>query len=366
MMKVSRWNSGRLWAGVFFLLVIGCTGPSADDGASDVRAEKAASAAGQAEPAASERANSGKAVSDKNTARQEAVPEGPFLRVLGTAQDGGLPHASCSCERCDAARQDPARRRAVASLALVLPGTEGRRLFLIDASPDVRQQLDRLTDLRPRPADRVLRSPVDGVFLTHAHIGHYLGLAFFGFEAVHTQGLPVWGTARMRVFLENHGPWSQLVEFGNIAPRVIPDEGVDLGDVRVEALKVPHRDEFTDTVAYRLVGPSQRVLYVPDTDAWSTWDPPFLEVLSSVDIALLDGTFYSLDELPGRSISQVKHPLITTSMDLLQERVDRGELEVYFTHLNHSNPALDPESEASREILRRSYFVLDEGQTLSL
>lgn len=313
----------------------------------------------------------------------------PTVRVIGTVQDGGLPHAACSCERCDAARliaqSDPARRRYIASLALILPGSadQAPQIYLLDVTPDIRPQLDTLTDVRDAPDDRVDRTPVDGVVLTHAHIGHYLGLAFFGYEAIHTHGLPVHCTPRMADFLRQNAPWSQLVEFGNLAlrpnkPKTNSDPTSDRGAsfqlgtgtateaVTVTLLPVPHRDEFSDTVAIRLRGPSKTLLYVPDTDAWAKWSTPLTEVLADVDVALLDGTFYSLDELPGRDVSSVPHPLITQSMDLLEPLVRDGNKQILFTHLNHSNPALDPASEARRHVEARGFRVAAEGMEFVL
>jgi len=295
-----------------------------------------------------------------------ATRSGPYVRVVGTAQDGGLPHAGCSCERCQVARQNPARERLVASLAIVLP--ESDRVFLIDATPDLRRQLDRLVDVRDAPPGRVNRAPVDGVFLTHAHIGHYLGLAFFGFEAVHTAALPVYSSERMTAFLQQNGPWSQLVELGNIAAKVLePGEPLDLGEgVRVTAVPVPHRDEYADTVGFLVEGPKRQLFYVPDTEAWGVWLPTLPEVLATVDVAVLDGTFYSADELPGRSVEDIGHPLITDSMRLLEALVDAGSLDVYFTHLNHSNPALDPAGVERRGLEQRGFAVLEDLQEIEL
>jgi len=305
---------------------------------------------------------------------------GPTLVVLGTVQDGGLPHGSCHGPHCRAAREDPTRRRWVASLGIVLP--RSRRLYLIDATPDVIEQLHRLSRYRESglPAGGTVdRSPLDGVFLTHAHMGHYLGLAHFGFEAIHTRHLPTWGTPRMLGFLRDNGPWSQLVSMENLELREMPlaapgvpavDGGgwVELGEgVAVAAFPVPHRDEYSDTVAYLIRGPERAVLYVPDTDGWDVWPRPLPEVIGDgVDLALLDGSFFSMGELPGRDITQVRHPLMRQTMDLLERQVEAGEIEVAFTHLNHSNPALVPDGPERREIEARGFRVLEEGEELGL
>jgi len=292
--------------------------------------------------------------------------ETPYVLVLGTAQDGGLPHAACTCDHCDAARRSPDRRRAVASLAVVVPAT-GRR-YLVDAGPDLREQLDRLPPVGAHRAGGVDRAPVDGVVLTHAHVGHYLGLAFFGFEAVHTSRLPVHATPRMAAYLRSNGPWSRLVSREEIDLRErTPGETFELdAGVLVTLFPVPHRDEDSDTVGLRIQGPARTIVYVPDTDGWGAWVPPLREVLSTCDVALLDGTFYAADELPGRDPSKIGHPMIPATMDLLQGDVRGGRLTVLFTHLNHSNRALDADGAALREIRRRGFGVAADGQRIPL
>ncbi len=295
----------------------------------------------------------------------DAEPTGPFIRVVGTVQDGGFPHISCAAELCESARRDPSRRRHVASLAIVLPETG--RIFLIDATPDVSRQLELLADVRDAPAGRVDRAPIDGVFLTHAHIGHYIGLALFGYEALHTDQLPVYATSRMRSFLSENGPWSLLIERGNIDPRVLEaGETVELGEgVSVRALPVPHRDEYTDTVGLVIAGPGQSVFYVPDTDSWQAWEPSIEEVLAEVDVGLVDGTFFSADELPGRDVESIGHPLIAASLERLAPLVDAGT-RVVFTHFNHSNPVLDPNSTARERVERLGFEILVEGEEFQL
>ncbi|HEX9669933.1 MAG TPA: MBL fold metallo-hydrolase [Thermoanaerobaculia bacterium] len=296
-----------------------------------------------------------------------AAPAAPRLVVLGTVQDGGLPHVACTCVRCERARREPGFRRHVASLALHLPASD--KVYLLDATPDLGEQLDEVARLRGRSAaGRVDRAPVDGVFLTHAHVGHYLGLAFFGFETVHARRLPVWASPRMADFLRGNGPWSQLVKLENVELRALrAGEPVALeGGVSVTPLQVPHRDEYSDTLGFFVRGPRRTVLYVPDTDSWRAWARPLPELLAGVDEALLDGTFYSLDELPGRDVASIGHPLIADTMELLAPLVKSRGLRVAFTHLNHSNPALEPESAARQAIAARGFRVLAEGEEIGL
>lgn len=290
---------------------------------------------------------------------------GSRLVVLGTAQDGGFPHAGCSCERCARARAEPGRARRVACVALV----SGERAWLVDATPDLPAQIETLALQTGRPRGGVDRAPVEGVLLTHAHVGHYLGLAWLGFEALHTQGTPVYASREMAAFLRSNAPWDQLVRLGNVKlVELAAEVEVRLGEVGVRALTVPHRDEYADTFGYILAGPGRRALYVPDSAPWRRWPRPLPEVLraAQVDVALLDGCFYSADELPGRDLSTLAHPLMTESMDLLQPLVDAGTLQVLFTHLNHSNPAIEPGSAAAAEIERRGFAVAREGLSLAL
>ncbi len=304
---------------------------------------------------------------------EERLPEGPFLEILGVAQDAGVPQAACASAACEAARRDPRLRRYATSLALV---TANGDTHLFEATPDLRPQLDRVIELgrlRGRP-DRG-RKLVDGIFLTHAHMGHYTGLLHLGFEAAHSQDVPLLASDKMVAFLHANQPWRQLVDLGNVVPRaVLFDSEARLADgLRVKPLAVPHRDELSDTVAWRIEGPNRTVLFMPDCDPWSRWPEretngtfELAPMLEGVDVLLADATFYSGDELPGRDLSKIGHPLVRDSLELFGDDVRAGKLRVVFIHFNHSNPLLDPDSAESRAVRDAGFEVAHRGMQLPL
>lgn len=196
-------------------------------------------------------------------------------------------------------------------------------------------------------------------------MGHYLGLAHFGFESSHTDATPVWASERMRDFLRTNAPWDQLVALKEIDPRPI-DEPVALSRTSVSAVTVPHRGEYTDTLAYRIAGPGKTALYVPDIDPWSRHPELATNLFKGVDIAYVDGTFFSAEELPGRDVQAIGHPLIVDTLALLEDRLEAQSLDLRFIHLNHTNAALDRVSRQRRLIEAAGAHVAERGEVVSL
>ncbi len=294
-------------------------------------------------------------------------PDRPFVVALGTAQDGGLPQIGCARECCTAAREDPSRARLVTSLLLVDP-RDGRR-WLFDATPDIARQVERARGLGGPPEDAPGRPALfDGIFITHAHLGHVVGLLQLGREAYGSAPVPLIGTERMAGFLGSNGPWSLLFDGGYARPQVLnPGQTLDLAqDLSVTAIQVPHRDEFTDTVAFLIRGPERSVLYLPDIDKWEKWDRQLEDVIASVDVALVDGTFFGPAELPGRDMSQVPHPFIVETLERIAPLPEAERGKVVFTHLNHSNPATDPTSDAAAAVRAAGSSILDDGDRIGL
>ena len=298
-----------------------------------------------------------------STRAQDDKPPLVSAVVLGSAQDGGIPHAGCRCAHCQAARQDSSFRRRSPCLALLHHGE--RKVFLVDAGPDTAAQLDDLPADWKQPG---ARNPVDGVILSHAHIGHYTGLMYFGREVLGTSALPVYCSGSMGSFIRDNGPWSLLVDLGNIELRTIaPGSSYQLAaDLSVEPFVVPHRAEFTDTLFFIIRGPQRRLLYLTDIDRWEGMDPPIEHLIERSDIALLDGTFHSPAELPGRDMSQIPHPPVVETAERLQGFVGKGGKRILFTHLNHSNLLLDADGVKLSELRNRGFDIACEGMSVAL
>ena len=286
----------------------------------------------------------------------------PYVVVLGIAQDGGVPQAGSSEHP---AWENPALSRLVVSLGLVAPATGERWLF--EATPDFREQLhlfDQLAPADPAPG-------LGGIFLTHAHIGHYTGLMFLGHESLGATAVPVFTMPRMAEFLATNGPWSQLVKYGNIVLRSL-EAGVPVslgGGLTVTPFLVPHRQEYAEVVGFRIEGPDRSVLFIPDIDSWEEWDASgtrIESVIASVDVAYLDGTFFANGEIPGRDMTGFPHPFITHSMQRFAGLSPSEKAKIRFIHLNHTNPALFNDSEARLQVERSGFRIAEQGERVEL
>ena len=285
----------------------------------------------------------------------------PVIYVLGTVQDGGSPHIGCDRICCRNLFIRPATDRQVVSLGLI--DTDNGKSFLFEATPDLPAQWHHLQKL----AGGKMKWP-DGIFLTHAHMGHYSGLMHLGREALGSQGVPVYAMPRMMQFLQENGPWSQLVELQNITLMPLQNEQrVQASDaLEIIPIEVPHRDEFSETVGYRIVGPSRAVLFIPDINKWDQWERRLEDELSQVDRAYLDATFYDVAEVGYRDMAEIPHPFMIETMDLLQDLPQKERGKVHFIHMNHTNPCLDEASAAYREVRERGFNIARLGDSFSL
>ena len=266
----------------------------------------------------------------------------PYIIVLGTIQDAGSPHMGCEKSCCISLFENPDPNRKVVSLGLVDPLE--KKYWLIEASPDF---ITQCRELKKISAFEHGKSP-DGIFLTHAHIGHYTGLMYLGKESYNSKNVPVFAMTRMKGFLIKNGPWSQLFKLNNIRINNLNhQEEIKLSNnLSITPFLVPHRDEFSETVGFKINGPKKSVLFIPDIDKWGKWNKNLIKEIKSVDVALLDGTFYDNKEVNNRNISEIPHPFIVETMDLFKEEKNSEKFKINFIHFNHTNPLLDSNSAA--------------------
>ncbi len=281
-----------------------------------------------------------------------------YITVLGIAQDGGYPQAGCNAEHCLRHWRGEEKKRQVVSLGLTDQASGQNWLF--EATPDFTAQLKQLQQASGS-------ANLSGIFLTHAHMGHYAGLLQLGREAMGTQGMPVYVMPKMKQFLETNAPWSQLVSLGNIKLVLIEaDTPIQLAsNLQVTPMKVPHRDEFSETVGYRIETAEKSLLFIPDIDKWPLWDRDIRAEVARVDVALLDATFNEEGELPNRNMSEIPHPFISETISLFSSLSESEKQKVKFIHFNHTNPLIfeGPEREKVKNL---GFGVATEGERIQL
>ena len=281
-----------------------------------------------------------------------------YITVLGIAQDGGYPQAGCNQEHCLRHWRGEEEKRHVVSLGLTDQASGHNWLF--EATPDFTAQLQQLHQASGS-------TNLSGIFLTHAHMGHYAGLLQLGREAMGAKGMPVYVMPRMKEVLETNAPWSQLVSLGNIKLILMEqDQPIQLTpNLRVIPLKVPHRDEFSETVGFRVETTEKSLLFIPDIDKWPLWEKDIRAEVARVDVALLDATFYKEGELPNRNMSEIPHPFVAETITLFSPLPAAEKRKVKFIHFNHTNPLIleGPERDAVKKL---GFEVATEGERIVL
>ena len=281
----------------------------------------------------------------------------PYVVVLGIAQDGGAPHAGCE-KSCCLDLWESGKKEKVSSIGIVNPLT--KQSWLFDATPDFPSQYRILTENH--------NTELVGIFLTHAHMGHYTGLLHLGREVMGKKNVPVYVMSRMKRFLETNGPWNQLVTLKNINLKLIENnKDIKIGEqLFIEPFLVPHRDEYSETVGYRIIGKEKSLAFIPDIDKWEKWHGSIFQLVLNTDILLLDGTFYSQNEIPHRNMAEIPHPFIIESMETLSELNSENRSKVHFIHFNHSNPAIKDNSPAYHTIKSKRFNLAGEGDRFNL
>lgn len=279
----------------------------------------------------------------------------PYILVLGTAQDAGFPHIGCQNE-CQEAFKNSELKRFVVSLALVDP--KAKKWWMFEATPDMDDQLQYFHEQTNWEYEYL----PEGIFLTHAHIGHYVGLMTLGREAIHSSNVNVYALPRMREFLRSNGPWSQLVSLNNIdLKNCVADKEIELTkSLSVTPFTVPHRDEFSETAGFKIESTTSSYLFIPDINKWELWERSVVEEVKNVDYAFLDASFFQDGEIPGRSIADIPHPFVVETMQLFSNESRKVKSKVHMIHFNHTNPILFDEKKR-QEVIEKGFNLAEQG-----
>ena len=278
------------------------------------------------------------------------------IHVLGTAQDGGYPHAGCANKCCLSAWDSPSLHRLPSSISII--DNENKKFYLFDISPDIKIQLAQLN---------IQEYELSGIFITHAHIGHYLGLMSLGLEIMNTKKIPVYVMPRMKNFILNNAPTNQLILNKNIfIIDLINLSPIILNDLSVTPFEVPHRNELSETVGFKIMTRDNSVIYLPDIDDWGQWDVDLCTLVHDNDILFLDGTFYNKKEINLRDISRIPHPEIIDTMQRLNKLKKSIKKKVHFIHLNHTNEAIKGNSDAYKHVVQNGFNILNDNQIFNI
>lgn len=273
--------------------------------------------------------------------------------ILGNVQDGGSPHIGCQKNCCKDLFLKPDANRKVVALGVV--DAIDNKKYIFEATPDLTSQMKALKQYLPQNTQEA----PNGIFLTHAHIGHYAGLMYLGREALGAKNVPVYAMPKMKAFLESNGPWGQLVSQKNIEIKPIQNEQILplSNQLSVMPIIVPHRDEYSETVGFIIIGQRKKALFIPDIDKWEKWDKNIVAEIAKVDYAFVDATFFDSEEVNHRNISEIPHPFVIESLNLLNHLPDAEKKKVHFIHFNHTNPLLNEASRQTQQVLKNGFKI---------
>lgn len=282
-----------------------------------------------------------------------------FIYILGNTQDAGVPHIGCDSEFC---QNNYESINYFYSTSIAVVDLANNKYILFEATPDITRQLNKISN------DLFQKFTLpESVYLSHAHIGHYSGLMYFGRESLGAKNINVRTLPRMTDFLKNNGPWSQLININNIELQKIDFNSSlsSLNNITIKPIQVPHRDEYSETAGFIIQGKTKKALFIPDIDKWKKWNENLEEIIYKYDYLLLDATFYDEKEI-NRDINEIPHPLVIETIQLLDHLPIDQKNKIYFIHMNHTNMMLDPESKLSRVVNQKGFKIARVGQKLYL
>lgn len=296
-----------------------------------------------------------------------------LLLVLGTAAGGGIPQWNCACPGCSGARAHPHRRRRHASLAV---RTGEGRWYVVNATPDIGDQIEERPELHPGPGPR--QTPLAGVILTDAELDHTLGLA----RLREADGFQVLATAPVRqALLDRLRLGEVLAPYTDVTWRELPGHGAEPLDgtpsgLQISGIPVSGKrpryaadapDDDAWVVALRLYDPSSgaSVLYAP---ALAAWPDPLQQAAAEADCVIVDGTFWDDEEprrtgISSRTATGMGH-LPIDGPGGTAERLAPLSARCLYTHLNNTNPLVDPAAPQHKRLARLGIEVAHDGMVI--
>ena len=307
------------------------------------------------------------------------------IEILGSAAGGGFPQWNCNCRNCQSLRAGTFRGKARTQTQVAVT-TDGQHYFLLNASPDLRLQIEATPRLHPRRGQR--DSPISGVVLTSGDIDHIAGLL----SLRELQPFRIYSTPSLRRTLQednsvfgmlnrvpSQASWQEVTPGQNFP--FLGVAGTESG-IRCEAFSLGAR--YPAYVSQRrsaslkpeeaLLGlflessSGKKLAYLPAVPAI---DATLLQRLESADLLLFDGTFWSDDELisvqgSGATAREMGHTPVSGADGALQRLAGLRQPRKVFIHVNNTNPMLDESGPQYREVRDAGWEIAEDGRSFDL
>ncbi len=308
-----------------------------------------------------------------------------IIKVLGSAAGGGFPQWNCNCSNCAAVRAGAPgfRARTQSSLAI---SRDGVNWALLNASPDLRQQIADAPALHANPRLGLRHSPIKAAVLTNGDVDHVIGLI----NLREAQPFSIHATARVLDVIKTNSVFQVLAE--PLVPRIevaldepfkLEGAGVDLG-LTVEAFAVPGKvalyledkssanlgTEEGDTIGLKITDPAEKksFFYIPGC---AEIDARLAERLKGASIVFFDGTLFTDDEMIEQGLlnktgARMGHISMSGPAGSIAAFTELGVGRLIYVHINNSNPALDENSPARKAIDGAGWEVGYDGMEVRL
>ncbi|MBE1534532.1 pyrroloquinoline quinone biosynthesis protein PqqB [Actinomadura algeriensis] len=297
------------------------------------------------------------------------------LLTLGTAAGGGVPQWNCACPGCAAARAEPALRRRHASIAVE---AGGGRWYVVNATPDIGEQIEECAALHPGPGRR--DTPVAGVILTDAELDHTLGVP----RLREASGLRIVATGAVRAALSGGLRLDRvLAPYAGLSWTALPvrrPEALDGGPLEIQGIRISGKrpryaadleaedDAWVVALRVRDRRDGKVLVYAP---CLAGWPAGLDDALRDADCVFVDGTFWD-DEEPRRAgftertATGMGHLPITGPGGTIDRLAALPAARRLYTHLNNTNRLVDPGDAGHRRLAAAGIEAAREGAVIEL